>query len=109
MFKNYFETGLITMIIIAYILIALASLAMVYFGHAQGTYQFYMSVFSAAIIWYCIYLDYKNRRSKKEAEQKKSTGNQKNSKMASSKSKKASSPNIGKIARQSTKDKDLKK
>ncbi|MGN0205590.1 MAG: hypothetical protein ACI4BB_13655 [Coprococcus sp.] len=98
------------MILIAYILIALASLAMVYFGHAQGTSQFYMSVFSAAIIWYCIYLDYKNRRSKKEAEQNKSAGNRKNTNISSSKSKKGgSTANIGKIARKSTKDKDLKK
>lgn len=108
MFKYYFETGLITMIIIAYILIILASLVMVYFGRIQGTTQFYMSIFSAAIIWYCVYLDYKNRRAKKEAEQKKSAGSR-NKPSTVSKSKKASSSNIGKIARQSTKDKDLKK
>lgn len=108
MFKYYFETGLITMIIIAYILIILASLAMIYFGRIQGTSQFYMSVFSAAIIWYCVYLDYKNRRAKKEGGQKKSAGSRTKTSTAS-KSKKASSSNIGKIARQSTKDKDLKK
>ena len=96
------------MFIIAYILIILASLVMVYFGHAQGTTQFYMSIFSAAIICYCVYLDFKNRRAQKETEQKSSTGN-KNKTTTISKTKKASSSNIGKIARQSTKDKDLKK
>lgn len=96
------------MFIIAYILIILASLVMVYFGHLQGTTQFYMSIFSAAIICYCVYLDYKNRREKKESGQKKSTGSKSKSATVS-KSKKAGSSNIGKIARQSTKDKALKK
>ncbi len=54
------------MFIIAYILVGAASLVMVYFGSLQGQSTFYMTVFSAAIIWYCLYLDWKKRQAKKE-------------------------------------------
>lgn len=89
------------MIVIAYIFILLASLVMVYFGHAQGTSQFYMSIFSAAIIWYCVYLDYKKRQEKKEAEGKKSSTKKTEKKTTSS------AKGISQIAHRSTKDKNL--
>lgn len=89
------------MIFIAYIIIGGAALAMVYFGHLQGQSQFYMSVFSAAFIGYCIYLDYQKRREKKQDEQEKSSGRK-----GSVKGKNSGS--ISKIAHKSTKDKNLK-
>lgn len=97
------------MIFIAYILIILAALAMVYFGHMQGTSQFYMSVFSAAIVCYCVYLDFKKRQEKKAEEQRKSTKGSRSTSNTSKSGKTKDTANISKIARQSTKDKDLKK
>lgn len=85
------------MIFIAYILIAAAALTMVYFGYQQGTSQFYMSVFSAAIVGYCIYLDFKKRHEKKETKKKEKT------------QKTGSRSNISKIAHKSTKDQHLNK
>jgi flagellar biosynthesis component FlhA len=94
------------MIFIAYILIAIATLVMVYFGHAQGTSQFYMSIFSAAIIFYCIYLDYKKRREKKDAENNKNKEPEKVQTVAKTSNKK-NTKNISQIAHRSTKDKNL--
>ena len=53
------------MLFIAYIVIAIAALVMVYFGHLQGTSQFYTSILGATIVLYCVYLDFKKRREKK--------------------------------------------
>ena len=47
------------MIIIAYIVIAIAALVMVYFGHLQGGSQFYTSILGATFVIYCIYLDFR--------------------------------------------------
>lgn len=94
------------MIFIVYIIIIIAALAMVYFGHMQGQSQFYMSVFSAAIIAYCVYLDYQKRQEKKREEK---SSNNKTTSVLSSKSKKNSSVSIHDIAHKSTKDKDLNK
>lgn len=55
------------MIIIAYIVIAIAALVMVYFGHLQGGNQFYTSILGATFVIYCIYLDFRKRFSKKVA------------------------------------------
>ena len=54
------------MIIIAYIVIAIAALVMVYFGHLQGGNQFYTSILGATFVIYCIYLDFRKRFSKKD-------------------------------------------
>ncbi len=62
------------MLFIAYIVIAIAALVMVYFGHLQGTSQFYTSILGATIVLYCVYLDFKKRREKK-AEENKKNGN----------------------------------
>ena len=59
------------MLFIAYIVIAIAALVMVYFGHLQGTSQFYTSILGATIVLYCVYLDFKKRREKKAEENKK--------------------------------------
>ena len=42
------------MLFIAYIVIAIAALVMVYFGHLQGTSQFYTSILGATIVLYCV-------------------------------------------------------
>ena len=61
------------MLFIAYIVIAIAALVMVYFGHLQGTSQFYTSILGATIVLYCVYLDFKKRREKKAEENKKNS------------------------------------
>ena len=58
------------MIIIAYIVIAIAALVMVYFGHLQGGSQFYTSILGATFVIYCIYLDFRKRFSKKDGNDK---------------------------------------
>lgn len=58
------------MFIIMYILIAAAACVMVYFGYLQGTSRFYMTLFSAAIVLYCVYLDFKKRMEKKAEEER---------------------------------------
>ena len=58
------------MLFIAYIVIAIAALVMVYFGHLQGTSQFYTSILGATIVLYCVYLDFKKRREKKAEEKR---------------------------------------
>ena len=62
--------GELEMFIIIYILIAAGAGVMVYFGYLQGTSRFYMTLFSAAVVLYCIYLDYKNRMEKNAEEEK---------------------------------------
>ena len=54
------------MIIIAYIVIAIAALVMVYFGHLQGGNQFYTSILGGTFVIYCIYLDFRKRFNKKD-------------------------------------------
>ena len=56
------------LIYLVYVLVGIASVAMCYIGYLQSTTQFYLCVFSAAIIMYCVYLDYKKRKEKKERE-----------------------------------------
>ena len=58
------------MFIIMYILIAAGAGVMVYFGYLQGTSRFYMTLFSAAIVLYCLYLDFKTRMEKKAEEER---------------------------------------
>lgn len=58
------------MFIIMYILITAGACVMVYFGYLQGTSRFYMTLFSAAIVLYCIYLDFKKRMEKKAEEER---------------------------------------
>ena len=58
------------MFIIVYIIITAAACGMVYLGYLQGTERFYMTLFSAAVVLYCIYLDFKKRREKKAEDQK---------------------------------------
>ena len=69
------------MFIIVYILIAACACVMVYFGYQQSTEQFYMCIFSAAIVLYCVYLDFKKRAEKKKEKEKAAQmkGNKKNS------------------------------
>ena len=87
------------MIIIAYIVIAIAALVMVYFGHLQGGNQFYTSILGATFVIYCIYLDFRKRFSKKD-------GNDKNGKSVkkTQHSGKKSNTNISQNARRSTKN-----
>lgn len=88
------------MIFIAYIVIAIAALGMVYFGHLQGGSQFYTSILGATIVIYCIYLDFKKRREKKAEEDKKNGKTIKKTQHSG----KASSTNISQNARRSTKN-----
>ena len=76
------------MLFIAYIVIAIAALVMVYFGHLQGTSQFYTSILGATIVLYCVYLDFKNGKSVKKTQH----------------SGKKSNTNISQNARRSTKN-----
>lgn len=89
------------MIFIAYIVIAIAALAMVYFGHLQGGSQFYTSVLGATIVIYCIYLDFKKRRDKKAEEDKKNGTAVKKTQQHSGKK---NNTNISQNARRSTKN-----
>ena len=87
------------MIIIAYIVIAIAALVMVYFGHLQGGSQFYTSILGATIVIYCIYLDFRKRFSKKD-------GNDKNGKSVkkTQHSGKSTNTHISQNARRTTKN-----
>lgn len=58
------------MFIIVYILIAVCACVMVYFGYQQSTEQFYICVFSAAVVLYCVYLDFKKRAEKKREKER---------------------------------------
>lgn len=114
------------MFIIVYILLVAAAGGMVYFGYLQGTSRFYMAVFSAAVILYCIYLDAKGRIEKKreeerEAQAKNGKKNRKNNKnttgsgkkqeklTSASKVKGGNNLSIRDAAHKSTKDRDVKK
>lgn len=114
------------MFIIVYILIAAAAGVMVYFGYLQGTSRFYMAIFSAAVVLYCLYLDLKSRIEKKREEEKnaKPKGGKKynkNNKKAlgsgkkqqkltsASKVKGGNKVSIHDAAHKSTKDRDIKK
>lgn len=97
------------MFYVIYAIVAACSLVMVYFGSKMGDSQFYMSIFSAAMIDYCLYLDYKKRRDgKKEAADKESKAgkNSKNGKHQKTYSidKKKSPGNISQIAHKKNKD-----
>lgn len=87
------------MIIIAYIVIAIAALVMVYFGHLQGGNQFYTSILGATFVIYCIYLDFRKRFSKKD-------GNDKNGKFVkkTQHSGKSTNTHISQNARRTTKN-----
>ena len=87
------------MIIIAYIVIAIAALVMVYFGHLQGGSQFYTSSLGATFVIYCIYLDFRKRFSKKD-------GNDKNGKSVkkTQHSGKSTNTHISQNARRTTKN-----
>ena len=87
------------MIIIAYIVIAIAALVMVYFGHLQGDSQFYTSILGATFVIYCIYLDFRKRFSKKD-------GNDKNGKSVkkTQHSGKSTNTHISQNARRTTKN-----
>lgn len=87
------------MIIIAYIVIAIAALVMVYFGHLQGCSQFYTSILGATFVIYCIYLDFRKRFSKKD-------GNDKNGKSVkkTQHSGKSTNTHISQNARRTTKN-----
>ena len=87
------------MIIIAYIVIAIAALVMVYFGHLQGGSQFYPSILGATFVIYCIYLDFRKRFSKKD-------GNDKNGKSVkkTQHSGKSTNTHISQNARRTTKN-----
>ena len=87
------------MIIIAYIVIAIAALVMVYFGHLQGGSQFYTSILGATFVIYCLYLDFRKRFSKKD-------GNDKNGKSVKKTQHSGKSPNthISQNARRTTKN-----
>ena len=87
------------MLFIAYIVIAIAALVMVYFGHLQGTSQFYTSILGATIVRYCIYLDFRKRFSKKD-------GNDKNGKSVkkTQHSGKSTNTHISQNARRTTKN-----
>ena len=87
------------MIIIAYIVIAIAALVMVYFGHLQGGKQFYTSILGATFVIYCIYLDFRKRFSKKD-------GNDKNGKSVkkTQHSGKSTNTHISQNARRTTKN-----
>lgn len=89
------------MFIIMYIIIIVAACGMVYLGYLQGTERFYMALFSAAVVLYCIYLDFKNRREKKSEEKEKLT--------RVSKVKGDKNLSIRNAAHKSTKNKDIKK
>ena len=88
------------MLFIAYIVIAIAALVMVYFGHLQGTSQFYTSILGATIVLYCVYLDIKKRREKKAEENKKNGKSVKKTQHSGKKS----NTNISQNARRSTKN-----
>lgn len=98
-YYSYYK-GVSDMIIIAYIVIAIAALAMVYFGHLQGTSQFYTSILGATVVIYCIYLDFKKRRDKKAEEDKKNGHSVKKTQHSG----KSSNSNISQNARRSTKN-----
>ena len=87
------------MIIIAYIVIAIAALVMVYFGHLQGGSQFYTSILGATFVIYCIYLDLRKRFSNKD-------GNDKNGKSVkkTQHSGKSTNTHISQNARRTTKN-----
>ena len=87
------------MIIIAYIVIAIAALVMVYFGHLQGGSQFYTSILGATFVIDCIYLDFRKRFSKKD-------GNDKNGKSVkkTQHSGKSTNTHISQNARRTTKN-----
>ena len=87
------------MIIIAYIVIAIAALVMVYFGHLQGGSQFYTSILGATFVINCIYLDFRKRFSKKD-------GNDKNGKSVkkTQHSGKSTNTHISQNARRTTKN-----
>lgn len=111
------------MFIIAYILITICACVMVYFGYQQGMERFYMCLFSAAVVLYCLYLDFKKRvekkKEKEKAAQMKGNKKNKNSKTVSESGKKQSKLNsaskvkggqnvsIRDAAHKSTKDKDV--
>ncbi len=114
------------MFIIMYILVAAGAGVMVYFGYLQGTSRFYMTLFSAAIVLYCLYLDFKKRMEKKAEEErnaqiksgkKKSKNNmnasghgKKQPKLTSaSKIKGGQSISIRDAAHKATKDKNIRK
>ena len=82
------------MLFIAYIMIAIAALVMVYFGHLQGTSQFYTSILGATIVLYCVYLEKKAEENKKNGKSVKKTQH----------SGKKSNTNISQNARRSTKN-----
>ena len=88
------------MLFIAYIVIAIAALVMVYFGHLQGTSQFYTSILGATIVLYWVYLDFKKRREKKAEENKKNGKSVKKTQHSGKKS----NTNISQNARRSTKN-----
>ena len=87
------------MIIIAYIVLAIAALVMVYFDHLQGGSQFYTSILGATFVIYCIYLDFRKRFSKKD-------GNDKNGKSVkkTQHSGKSTNTHISQNARRTTKN-----
>ncbi len=111
------------MFIIMYILVTACACMMVYFGYLQGTERFYMCLFSAAIVMYCLYLDFKKRvekkKEKEKAAQMKGGKKNKNSKTVSeggkkqtkllktSKVKGGDNVSIRDAAHKSTKDKDV--
>lgn len=110
------------MFIIMYILIAAGAGVMVYFGYLQGTSRFYMTLFSAAIVLYCLYLDFKKRMEKKAEEERnaqiKSGKNNMNASghgkkqpklTSASKVKGGQSISIRDAAHKATKDKNIRK
>ena len=92
------------MFIIVYIIITAAACGMVYLGYLQGTERFYMTLFSAAVVLYCIYLDFKKRREKKAEDQKTEP---KEKLTRASKVKGDKNPSIRDAAHKSTKRKDV--
>lgn len=98
------------MFIIIYVIIGAAACGMVYLGYLQGTSRFYMAIFSAAVVLYCIYLDFKSRREKKKEEKTTSASGKKQPKLTSaSKVKGGEKVGIRNAAHKSTKDRDIKK
>ena len=89
------------MLFIAYIVIAIAALVMVYFGHLQGTSQFYTSILGATIVLYCVYLDFKKRREQESRRKQEETAS-----LSKRRSIPAKNPtrNISQNARRSTKN-----
>lgn len=113
------------MFIIVYILITVCACVMVYFGYLQGMERFYMCLFSAAVVLYCVYLDFKKRVEKKKEKEREaqmkggkknrnsqtvSGGGKKQAKLNSaSKVKGGQNVSIRDAAHKSTKGKDVNK